>query len=82
MTSGYIDLIRYKIKELVDAKAKREGRKITLSSLAEEVGIQSSAMSKIANNKGYNTSMTTINALCAYFDCKIEELIEYKADDA
>lgn len=81
MTFGYIILIRYKIKELIDAKAKREGRRITLSSLAEAVGIQSSAMSKIANNKGYNTSMTTINALCAYFDCKIEDLVEYIPDE-
>lgn len=75
-------MIKYKIKELIDSKAKREGRRITLSSLAEEVGIQSSAMSKIANNKGYNTSMKTIEALCRFFDCKIEDVVEYYPDDS
>lgn len=61
-------------------KSKQEGRKITLSFLAEQVGIQSSAMSKIANNTGYHTSVTTIEALCKFFDCKIEDVIEYLPD--
>ncbi|PWI34725.1 hypothetical protein DI392_00095 [Vibrio albus] len=74
---SYIKLIRYKIKELIEAKPLHNGRKVTLSYLAEQVGIQSSAMSKIANNKGYNTSMTTIDALCRFFDCRIEDVVEY-----
>ncbi|PNH88787.1 transcriptional regulator [Vibrio diazotrophicus] len=73
-------MIRYKIRELVTEKSKREGRRITLSYLAEQVGIQSSAMSKIANNTGYHTSVTTIEALCKFFDCKIEDVIEYLPD--
>ncbi|MDE1239937.1 helix-turn-helix transcriptional regulator [Vibrio aestuarianus] len=48
--------------------------------MAEQVGIQSSAMSKIANNTGYHTSITTIEALCKFFDCKIEDVIEYLPD--
>jgi putative transcriptional regulator len=75
---GYIDLIVYKIKELIEARPLHKGRKVTLSYLAEQVGIQSSAMSKIANNKGYNTSMTTVDRLCEFFDCKIEDLVEYR----
>ncbi|WP_255419088.1 helix-turn-helix transcriptional regulator [Photobacterium sp. GB-27] len=51
-----------------------------MSYLAEHVGIQSSAMSKIANNKGYNTSITTIEALCQFFECKIEDVVEYIPD--
>ncbi|GAD89543.1 putative Xre family DNA-binding protein [Vibrio halioticoli NBRC 102217] len=70
-------MIRYKIKELIEAKPLYNGRKVTLSFLAEHVGVQSSAMSKIANNKGYNTSMTTIEAICKFFDCKIEDVVEY-----
>ncbi|WP_417763599.1 helix-turn-helix domain-containing protein [Shewanella sp.] len=74
-------MIRYKIRELVADKSKRDGRKITLSFLADQVGIQSSAMSKIANNTGYHTSVTTIEALCRYFECNIEDLLEYVAED-
>ncbi|EPZ7319324.1 helix-turn-helix domain-containing protein [Vibrio mimicus] len=81
LTFGYDNLIRYKIRELIADKSKQEGRKITLSFLAEQVGIQSSAMSKIANNTGYHTSVTTIEALCKFFDCKIEDVIEYLPED-
>lgn len=73
-------LIKYKIRELVKQKSEQEGRKITLSFLANEVGIQSSAMSKIANNTGYHTSITTLEALCKFFDCKIEDVVEYVPD--
>ncbi|BDM64469.1 hypothetical protein NFHSH190041_19210 [Shewanella sp. NFH-SH190041] len=73
-------MIRYKIHELIAAQPIRNGRKVTLSFLAEQVGVQSSAMSKIANNKGYNTSMTTIDALCRFFDCKIDDVVEYIPD--
>jgi DNA-binding Xre family transcriptional regulator len=74
-------LIKYKIRELVAEKSKRNGRKITLSFLAEQVGIQSSAMSKIANNTGYHTSVSTIERLCKFFDCKIEDVVEYVPDE-
>ncbi|WP_281355585.1 helix-turn-helix domain-containing protein [Vibrio agarilyticus] len=64
----------------MERKPLHNGRKVTLSYLAEQVGIQSSAMSKIANNKGYNTSMTTVEALCRFFECKIEDVVEYVPD--
>ncbi|MGF1827695.1 helix-turn-helix transcriptional regulator [Photobacterium angustum] len=38
-------------------------------------------MSKIANNKGYNTSVSTIEALCKFFNCRVEDVMEYKPDD-
>ena len=58
-----------------------EGNKVTLSYLAEKVGVQSSAMSKIANNKGYNTSISTIDKICQFFDCPIEDVIKYTPDE-
>ena len=73
-------MIKYKIKELVKQKSERDGKKLTLSFLANEVGIQSSAMSKIAKNTGYHTSITTLEALCKFFECSIEDVIEYIPD--
>ncbi|WP_305816460.1 helix-turn-helix domain-containing protein [Photobacterium leiognathi] len=73
-------MIRYKIRELIEQNPLHNGRKVTLSYLADHVGVQSSAMSKIANNKGYNTSVSTIEALCRFFNCRIEDVVEYVAD--
>ncbi|NVO75306.1 helix-turn-helix domain-containing protein [Photobacterium damselae] len=37
-------------------------------------------MSKIANNTGYNTSVSTIETLCKFFNCRVEDVMEYKSD--
>ncbi|EAS64376.1 hypothetical protein VAS14_01621 [Photobacterium angustum S14] len=74
-------MISYKIRELIEQNPLHNGRKVTLSYLADHVGVQSSAMSKIANNKGYNTSVSTIEALCKFFNCRVEDVMEYKPDD-
>ena len=74
-------MIRYKIRELIQKKYDEEGQKITLSYLADQVGIQSSAMSKIVKNQGYNTRMSTIEALCEFFNCRVEDVIEFIPDN-
>ncbi len=69
-------LIRYKILELLEQKSLKEGKKISLSQLGREIGLQSSAMSKLTKNRGYYSSLQTIEALCKYFNCKVEDVIE------
>ncbi|GAC14504.1 hypothetical protein GLIP_1876 [Aliiglaciecola lipolytica E3] len=34
-------------------------------------------LSKIANKKGYSTVTDNIDKLCAYFGCKVNDLVEY-----
>ena len=70
-------MIVYNLKELIAAKSLKEGRKITLDEVANAAGVNKAAMSKMANNN-YSTTTRTLDSLCAYFDCKIEEIIIYK----
>ncbi|MFM2598240.1 helix-turn-helix domain-containing protein [Vibrio fortis] len=72
--------IRYKLKELIELKEKIEGKKISQAAIAREIGVQRSAINKLVTSKDYVTTTTTLNALCAYFDCKIEDLVEYVPD--
>lgn len=74
-------MIKYKLKALLEQKIQREGRTISLSEVAREIGIQRAAMSKIAADNGYVTTTTTLDKLCAYFDCEIAELVEYCPDN-
>ena len=74
-------MIKYKVIALLEDKSQKEGKKITLSDLAREIGIQSSAMSKIANNRGYYSSLKTIEELCKFFDCSIEDVVEIVPDE-
>ena len=60
--------IRYKLKELIEIKEKREGKKISQASIAREIGVQRSAINKIVNDSEYVTTTNTLDLLCKYFD--------------
>lgn len=70
-------MLRFKIKELLAKKEFDEGRRITLSEVADTVGINRMTLSKIINQKGYSTVTDNLDKLCDYFSCRIEELVEH-----
>jgi putative transcriptional regulator len=72
-------MIRIKLKQLLDDKAFREGRRITLNEVSEASGIARATLNRIANNPGYNTTTSNLDALCAYFACTPGELLEHVA---
>lgn len=69
-------MIRFRLKELVADKEFREERVVTLSEIAEQTGIHRATLSKIANERGYNTGTDNVDKLCAYFGCDIQDLIQ------
>ena len=73
-------MIRYKLKKLLEIKSEKEGRHISASELAKEIGIQRSAMNKMIRDEGYSTTIKTLDALCRYFDCEIEDVIWFDRD--
>lgn len=70
-------MIRFKIKELMAKKEFAEDRRITIGEVASAAGIHRMTLSKMINQRGYNTSTENLSRLCAYFDCQVEELVEY-----
>lgn len=69
-------MIRYKLKELIAQKSFAEGRRVTLDEVSAQTGISRNTLSRIANKRGYSTTIDAIDRLCEYFDCQINELIE------
>ena len=67
-------MIRFLLKELISDKSFKEGRRITLDEVSTATGIHRSTLSKIANQKGYNTTTDNLEALCKYFGCEIQDL--------
>ncbi len=53
------------------------GNRLTLGDVAEGSGIHRTTLSKIANTRGYNTTSDNLNALCKFFECRIEDIAEY-----
>lgn len=73
-------MLRFHLKELIAEKEFQENRRITLIEIADETGINRMTLSKIINHRGYSTVTDTIDKLCAYFGCRVEQLVTYIPD--
>lgn len=74
-------MIRLLVKKLLDDKSFKQKEKITLNQVAVETGISRATLNRVANTPGYNTNTDTINALCKYFECMPNDLMEYIPDE-
>ena len=74
-------MLRFKIKQLLEKREFDENRRITINELAESTGINRMTLSKIINHRGYSTVTDNLDKLCAFFQCKVEDLVEYIPDD-
>ena len=57
-------------------------RKISLTELAERVGITMANLSILKNNKARAVRFSTLDALCRELDCQPRDILSYRADDA
>lgn len=73
-------MLRFKLKELIAEKEFQEGRRVTVAEISEETGIARNTLSRILNQPGWSTRTEYLDRLCAYFDCKVDELVEYIRD--
>lgn len=73
-------MIRFKLAELIEKRQFVEGRRITINEISIATGLNRMTLSKILNQKGYGTGTDTVDRLCSYFSCKVEELMEHVAD--
>lgn len=74
-------MIRFLINELLSDKQFKEGRRITLVEVSEATGINRMTLSKMINHKGYSAVTDNLDKLCRFFNCKIEDLVEYIPDE-
>lgn len=70
-------MLRFKLKERIADKEFSERRRITIQEIAETTGITRNTLSKMLNQHGTSVRSENLDRLCAYFDCRIEELVEY-----
>ena len=75
-------MIRFKLAEMMEKKQFSDGRRITVSEVASATGLNRMTLSKLLNHKGYGTGTDTIDKLCTYFDCQIEDLMEHLPDES
>ena len=74
-------VIRFRIKERLADRQFATGRNVTLTELAEAIGVTRGTVSKMANQYNYNATIEIVDRLCRYFDCSVEQILEYIPDD-
>lgn len=70
-------MIRFKLGEMIEKKQFAEGRRVTINEVASNTGLNRMTLSKILNQRGYGTGTETIDKLCQYFGCQVEDLMVY-----
>ena len=74
-------MIRFHLKELVADHEFRTGKRLTFEEIANSTGIHRTTLSKVVNQRGYNTTTDNVDKLCRYFGCKVEDIMEYISDE-
>ena len=70
-------MIRCKLAEMIEKRQFVEGRRLTIGEIAAATGLNRMTLSKILNQRGYGTGTETIDRLCTYFSCSVEDLMEH-----
>ena len=74
-------MIRFKLSEQIEKLQFKQSRRITIQEVAEATGVNRMTLSKILNHKGHSTGTDTLDRLCTYFNCRIEDLVEHVPDE-
>ncbi len=73
-------MLRFKLAERIADKEFKERRRITALEISKATGINRMTLSKLMNKHGANIRSDSLDLLCGYFDCRIEDLVEYIKD--
>jgi len=68
------------LKHLVADLEFKLGRRISLKEISDKTGIHLSTLSRIANQKAPNTTIRNLEKICLFFDCQIQDLVEFIPD--
>jgi putative transcriptional regulator len=75
-------MLRYKLKERIADKEFAERRRLTIQEIAQATGITRNTLSKMLNQHGASVRSENLDRLCVYFNCRIEELVEFVDEPA
>lgn len=73
-------MLRFKLRERISDKEFRDQRRITLQEIALATGITRNTLTKLLRPQGCSIRTENLDRLCAYFDCRVEDLVEHHRD--
>ena len=73
-------MIQCRLRELIAVKGRQERRKITYDHILAETGISKTTLTRLSNDQEHRVAISTVDRLCAYFDCQPGDLFIYFPD--
>ena len=71
-------MLRFKLRQLLEEKNRREGTNLTWADVARATGISRQALSTLANTtRAVVTNTAHLESLGRYFRCEIGDLVGY-----
>lgn len=74
-------MLRFKLRERIADLEFKQRRRITLQEIAEASGVSRMTLSKMINQHGAVVRSDVIDALCKYFQCEVQELVQYVGEN-
>jgi len=70
-------MFQFRLPELLLEKERREGRRVGWREVSEATGISRQVLANLAaRNRPVVTNTAYLEALCRYFGCNVQELLE------
>ena len=57
-------------------------RRLKVVDVARELGVHRNSITLLYNDTANRVELSTINALCKFFDCEVGELLEFVDDES
>ena len=70
-------MIQCRLRELMAAKRRIEGRRVTYADMVVETGISNTTLTRLANDRSGRVAINTIDRLCAFFEVQPGDLFVY-----
>lgn len=74
-------MLRFKLKERIADLEFRERRRLPLVEIAAATGIGRITLSRMLNHSSH-VRTDTLERLCVYFGCRIDEIVEFVPEEA
>jgi putative transcriptional regulator len=70
-------MIQCRLRELMAAMGRQARRKITYDVIKQDTGLAKSTLARLANDKAELIGKSTMDRLCAFFECQPGDLFIY-----
>ena len=74
-------MIQCRLRELMAAKSRQERGRITYDNIRAATGVNKNNLTRLANDRAGMVALSTIDRLCAYFECQPGDLFIYTTDE-